>query len=372
MEKEISNRKVSLACIARHARAFFILHSSFFILCALAGCEYTQRKELKDERSSAAYKAAVADYTAGRLDAAIAGFEKTVRADPSNASARFHLACLLQDFRKDYFGAACNYREFILQEKSGDKVDLAKDRTAMCEKLLAMEYASKNDDTAIELGETRKILDEERKKSTALATELEAAKKRVKTLEQENSRIRRAVRAIDIDNEDETAAPAKLSGVRAILDGDDEGSAPNLAAIADPGDDPAAKARKISLAGILPEEERSLDRKGNLAIARAINDEQDADQESGPSLLAPQTEAEKANPTRVAELFARPQNTGGDKKPLLEEKPEFYIVQEDDTLMKIAVRFYGTRSAWKEIQEANRATISNDGHIRAGQKIKLP
>ena len=52
--------------------------------------------------------------------------------------------------------------------------------------------------------------------------------------------------------------------------------------------------------------------------------------------------------------------------------PDTYVVQEGDTLYKIATRFYGRTSAWKQIREANKDTISTDGRVRTGMKIRLP
>ena len=54
------------------------------------------------------------------------------------------------------------------------------------------------------------------------------------------------------------------------------------------------------------------------------------------------------------------------------KRPQTYVVQEGDTLYRIAVRFYGRLSAWKAIRDANKATISNDGRVRAGDTITLP
>ena len=47
-------------------------------------------------------------------------------------------------------------------------------------------------------------------------------------------------------------------------------------------------------------------------------------------------------------------------------------MQEGDTLYKIALRFYGKTSAWKQIREANKESITTDGRVRTGQTLKLP
>ena len=60
-------------------------------LTILTACDYAARKDVRAERDDRAYRAAMDDYRAGRMDAAIAGLEKAVRNDPANASARFQL-----------------------------------------------------------------------------------------------------------------------------------------------------------------------------------------------------------------------------------------------------------------------------------------
>ena len=47
-------------------------------------------------------------------------------------------------------------------------------------------------------------------------------------------------------------------------------------------------------------------------------------------------------------------------------------MQEGDTLYKIAMRFYGKRSAWTKIRDANKTVISTDGRVNAGERIVLP
>ena len=68
------------------------------LLAALvSACDYVGGRAQSSQRTDAAYRAAMEDYRAGRLDQAIAGFRKVCRDDPSNSSARFQLACLLLD-----------------------------------------------------------------------------------------------------------------------------------------------------------------------------------------------------------------------------------------------------------------------------------
>ena len=63
---------------------------------------------------------------------------------------------------------------------------------------------------------------------------------------------------------------------------------------------------------------------------------------------------------------------GRKKKVAMPARPETYTVQEGDTLYRISTRFYGSSAKWRAIRELNKATISTDGRLRAGQVIRLP
>ena len=48
-------------------------------LTILTACDYAVRNDIRNERDDRIYRAAMDDYRAGRMDAAIAGLEKAVR-----------------------------------------------------------------------------------------------------------------------------------------------------------------------------------------------------------------------------------------------------------------------------------------------------
>ena len=66
------------------------------------------------------------------------------------------------------------------------------------------------------------------------------------------------------------------------------------------------------------------------------------------------------------------QQKGFYKNEKNDQRPEYYIVKEGEGLMQIAKRFYGDKSKWKKIREANKATVGPNGQVRAGQKLRLP
>ena len=303
-------------------------------LATLTACDYVQQRELKDERADRHYQSAMADYAAGRLDAAIAGFEKVIKGDPGNASARFQYACLLQDKKHDWLGAICHYREFLLQAPGSDKAKMAKDRLAICEQMFANKLAKAGSGDAAAPSPSLAAAE---KKVAKLAGELETAEARLATLADENARLRRMLGAVGGTDGD----AARADDVRSLLD-DDEGDrlkiSPDARALF--GDEEAAESSRT-----VPDDV--------LALGQEADD--------GPRVAIPQGRA----------VTLKQQERPEDEPPH-EEKPATYVVQEGDTLYKLALRFYGKRSAWQKIRDANKATVTTDGRIQAGQTLVLP
>jgi len=49
-----------------------------------------------------------------------------------------------------------------------------------------------------------------------------------------------------------------------------------------------------------------------------------------------------------------------------------HTVAKGDTLMSIALKYYGNRSKWRDIYAANRNVMKNEGDIRVGMELVLP
>ena len=154
------------------------------ILLTLTACDYSRREEVRTERAEEHYQDAIARYKAGDLDAAEAGFVEALRENPGNASARFQLAVLLQESRKDYLGAMCGYRDYELLAASSDKARMARERAEKCELLLARQLAEKYGFAKVD--DLKKDLDET---VSALAN----AQAEIVGLRDENQQLRREV-----------------------------------------------------------------------------------------------------------------------------------------------------------------------------------
>lgn len=297
---------------------------------ALAGCDFVDGRALDRERADSVYRDAMSEYAAGRIDKAMSGLERVIAATPANSSARFQLACLLQDSKKDYLGAICHYREFLLLDSSGDKAGLAKSRIEQCERLLGPELMRRFDigdnatlaDANVKLNERIGMLE---KTNADLEKRLEKAMARARESAEEADRMRQMLRGDVV----ESSGP-KIESVAQLLDDEDE----------------------------------PVDRILTSKDAERLVLENEREDAVTPFAAADRAKAKESGKSVSA--------TASSSEPPHEPRPPEYVVQDGDTLYKIAIRFYGKRSAWTRIREANKAVISTDGRIVVGQKLVLP
>lgn len=335
-----------------------------FALGAFTACDMIDSPRKKAGIESREYQTAMNDYRAGRIDQAVEGFKKTISLEPGNANARFQLACLLHDTGRDYVTAYWNYLEYISQCPDSDKTKLAKDRLAKCEVELSKALAGKhglldgNETILKEIEELKAKLKNSEAKVAGLESALVGEKGRVENLKKENERIMTAVKNVGA-GESTAAVVNKKEIIEAkdLLDSEDT--------------EAGGSARGLSAAGKLlaGESAGDGDRIKNSSDIALLRSEEKAERELASSLLPTQPKDAKA--ARDAAEKAEKERK---EKAKLEasKKPEYYIVQEGDTLYKIALKFYGRTSAWRRIREANKTVISMDGRVNEGQKIKLP
>lgn len=337
----------------------------FAVLALFAGCDYIRENRFSKERAEKNYRTAMEDYRAGRIDQAVDGLEKVCQQDPVNASARFQLGCLLQDGKKDYLGAVCAYREYLLQEPDSEKAPLARERIAMCERSLADQLADKFGINAVA---------DEKRLSRKLQDDLKKAEIARKKLEKDNAEIMRRVKKL---NEDLERYKNFLPDRRAIADEADVGA-----------DDIAAAKRELAAAESADQAEVA----SEIGEAKKLKDES-AEEPIAPEeiadakrLLSEEPEPEVAVITQSADAKAKREAAAAaareEKKkeearlaalmPKVETRPDTYEVKKGESLSDIAVRYYGRKSYWRNIREANKAVISADGRVKAGQVITLP
>lgn len=310
---------------------------ALFAMCGLAACDSGGDESLSSGIGGKAYREAMAEYSAGRLDQAAKGFVKTLREDPGNVSARFQLAVLQQDHAKDYFSALCNFRECIVLDSDEDRIKLAKERYAICEREAVREMVSKGG-----FGDAKAYADE----ITRLNGKLADAGRRVAEKEKEISDA--LLR--------EEALKRELASLKALIKSDGDGES-----TVSSGAREVIDAKKL-----LEDDDEGEDRILNSDDIASLRAEEKLERSGAASLFLPpqppEAKAERDNARKTESVRNSPESA----------RPATYVVQEGDTLYRIALRFYGRIGAWSKIRDANKATISTDGRVKAGQTIKLP
>ena len=340
-------------------------------LCGLLGCS-----QAVDTPTSSVRANAMEDYQAGRIDAAIAGFQHVLKNDPKDYLAHFQLATLLQDIKKDYIGAISHYKSYLLFRPSSDKATIASDRMRVCDTLLSAEYLRKAGGRPAEKlsGENAKLSDENaklREQVKRLEDQLALAQGQIEQLTVSNKRYQRQIASIGADAE--KGSPRKdVSAKEALAE---------LKALA--GEQQRRRLRPTD-AELLDDDSPPEDRPLLTAEAKRLKAESERDEKDTPR-KGPPSSAGKPAGTATAATSAKGGEAGtgtgpfesfwgnkGDQQKKSAGRPETYVVQQGDTLSKISRRFYGTPSKWRAIREANKSVIPFDGRVSVGQELKLP
>ena len=381
----------------------FVLRVGVFagLLATFCGCDKgPSLSEIEArERTSRMYTNATDDLQAGRMDAAIKGFERVVLKEPESYSAHFQLATLLQDVRKDYIGAIAHYRSYLALRPASDKATVAQDRMKLCETLLSAEVLRKAGGSASgklaadneKLAAARDSLEAQVKK---LETELERAKKDIARLESEGASKSRLLQKL---SEADDVRASKTSAVKEALaeirtereEAQRRRLKPTDAELLDEPDDGSATEDRIRTSQDvrkLKSELAAMDRDGRprkLDVSSAKLDDVSpvpSRPDAGGAVRSAAEKSASGQDVSKAKKSGKPSSldavlgSATQKKPKATAggKPETYTVQQGDTLFIISKRFYGAPNKWKAILNANRAMIAPDGRLRAGQVIKLP
>lgn len=337
-------------------------------LSCLTACERIAERveiaDIKKEQADRQYRDAMAAYSVGDLNKAVTRLKEVCSADPANGSARFQIACILQENEKDYLGAYCAFHEYLQQHPHSDKAKLAESRMASCERAIATVLADKYGLNVSEAQrkETAAVNDKLKKMGTLkdkLAKDVEALMRRVNALNDENARLK-ALMVERNSSEVEESPQDEIVAAKELIFEDDAAEAVIVK-------EEIAEAKELIIEDAEETPKEIIDEGKSLLEELAA--EQDTPVIAQPAdAQAKRKEAEEQKKQR--KLAEAAEAAAAAAK--LEPRPDFYVVQAGDTLTKLAERFYGRKSVWQKIREANKATISPDGRLKAGQKIVLP
>jgi len=310
------------------------------MLTTATACSRSGSRTYDVDRGEKEYRAAMADYVAGKLESARKGFEEAVRANPINAAARFQLACVMQDHVGDPLAAYVEYKAFLRLDPNGDRARIAADRAQICLKQyqtsLLKASSGRDAEIAEELEKVRAENDSRRTKIVSLERDVAEAKSTITAVTRENKRLHELIEGFASENE---SGRKDISREAELFGSDDESDKRDI----------LAEAKEIA------------------RIAKAEDAVNGAD-----SSLLPKQSAD-AKQQRDAKRQAKKEKEAKEQaRTALPSRPATYTVVEGDSLYRIAEKFYGNRNFWRAIRNANREKISNDCKLRIGDVLKLP
>ena len=339
------------------------------LLFAVAGCDKSITYEYRQERSEKSYQSAIDELNAGNVDEAVKHLSDAIKASPGNASARFQLAVVLQENKKDYLEAYCNFAEYLRIAGDSDKSGLARERMRQCREMIFADRKNGNSAAILkELDLARAELAKADKSVLELTAERDKYEERIQKLQTKVDQLTKMINRLgDVEDEPANLRPFVVS--RPVNEESARPPSNEVKAGKESENADQASARKVStpVSG-----ERNAEKPLGLnPEAMALNDEEERElaTKSGSDLL-PRAPAKENGDVKTAGRPTPPK--GFYKNEKKDQKPEFYIVKEGEGLMQIAKRFYGDKSKWKKIREANKATVGPNGQVRAGQKLRLP
>lgn len=345
------------------------------LVLAGAGCDRSIAYDYRNERSEKDYQNALKELDDGNVDKAIELLNSAIKASPGNASARFQLAILLEEKKKDYLGAYCCFVEYLRIAGDSDKSRLAREKTERCKQMLS---ADKNLGNNKALNKELESAYEERAKLEKQILEYsrtqEADAAKIKALERKVEQLSKLTDRLkglgDID-EDEPVRRRPVSVARMPSDEDAKSAAQN--SVKPDDSEPAKPSARDDSRKNLEDNEAEKPLRLN-PEAKALNDEEENSMKNGSSTVLPRPKPDPAGSAKTAEESASA--SGFYKKPAkaenAQDRPEYYVVKEGEGLMQIAKRFYGDKGKWKKIREANKTVVGPKGQVKAGQRLRLP
>ena len=327
------------------ARLFTILAASLLLL---AGCERTTvaDQDARD-RESPLIRRALEREQAGDLDGAIRAYEDLLLDSPKLVSAHFHLALLLQDYRKDYMGAIYHYRQYEKLRPESEKKALLKDRVRICQQLLVAQLLNTGD-VAISRKQLELVAEIEK-----LNTRLSLAEGEKATLKEQKDALERQL----TEQKSETERVRRQLDILLPKSGDE--TRPRSAL---PRLDPTGSALAPIPAPAHPGAPRTVSTEPAAEPAAARPATSPGTPEP-PPLLKPTAPGATTEPDPATVHAAAAPVTSATRT---------YVVQPGDSVYRIAEHLYGDAEQWKRIRDANKDRLGPGNQVRAGQVLVIP
>jgi tetratricopeptide (TPR) repeat protein len=312
------------------SRVILLIVFSAFALCFNAGCERSDNSPFTAEIDESGYRRAKELLRQGRNQEALAEFQKVIEKRGLNNAPESHLelGLLYQNHIRDPIAAIYHYRRYLeLKPDVKPQADLVKQRIDAATREFARTLPAQPLEN-MERFDMSDVVQRLQRENEQLKAELARARSQVSGRSRSESSS-----FADSDNMTETSGPAHAAG---------GGESPILSAEGDGG-------AYTESAPALPPPTRP----GSLATGPAPA-----------AVSAPPPRNAASTTTNAASSRGSVTTPGAARR---------HTVVKGDTLYSLSLRYYGTRSRWRDILEANRDLLkSKDDSLRIGVEIRIP
>ncbi len=299
---------------------------------ALTGCERAGGLPFTSEETDPEYTRGKQLVRQGREQEALAAFLKVIAVRKDDApESHLEAALLYQQHIKDPIAAIYHFRKFLELQPNSRQADLVRQRIDAAKREFARTLpAHPLEDASVKL----EFMDQ------------------LERLQRENDQLK-----------------AELSALRAGLpEGAEPPAAPRLrsssAAILPPvfeAPKPAAPRPAPATAATEP------------AAPPEMSAEAPVDEEPSPILHAPMPASPPPAAPSITSPVSRPPTVPSRPTSPVAAAGRRHVVGPGDTLYSLAQKYYGNRSKWREIYNANRDTLRSEGDkLRIGMELNLP
>lgn len=307
-------------------------HLSFLVLCVVAlvtGCDRNSNVSFTPEDSDPQFERGRQLSKQGRNPEALASFLKVIakRGDEAPES-HMEAAMIYQRHIKDYLSAIYHYRKYIELQPNSRQTELVKQQIDACKREFARTLpAHPLEDASVKLGYLDQ-LDRLQRENEQLKAEIIALRAGIPSSPVSSTTVSRGGFDLSANSIQPVRSTPPAPAPQAETSGDEE--SPFLRA---PAESEAGTASVVESSG--------------------------SASSSGITLSRP------TPPTRPSGTQA------GTSSPAASGRR--HIVAPKDTLFSLSMRYYGTRTRWKEILQANRDVLKSEHEtLRVGMELRIP
>jgi len=277
-------------------------------LLLLTGCRPSVAEREARDRELPLFQKARAAEQQGHLDDAIKLYNETLLANPRAFSAHLSLAILQQEHAQDYINAIYHYQRYLDLQPGADKADLAAQRKKLSEQFLTQQLIRTNADAADAL-------------HNRLMQEIDILKGQIISLQSDKTALTRTNTTLQAAVKSHESEIARLKRLNERL------------TVPAPAPQQTTPPRRPEIPNI-------------------------------------QNEKTAPRPAPVPAIIT-PAPTPAQTPPPQPAPPRTHVVQQGETLYRIAERYYNDPAKWEQIRDANQALMT-DGRLRVGQTLVIP